>query len=161
MKSKIMDTQYLKKINSEIVKRLISFDGIKKVIFFGSVAEGKQNEDSDLDILVIKEAASDRYRDMVNFRKSLGGLGIPIDVLVIDDVEFQQKIHNQSNVYYWAKPLGHSNAIIVKTEYTIPPLPHTKELAKVVLYRRDCLFSSFFQASVMLRFIKTVTRVTV
>lgn len=104
--SKINDANYMKKILPEIVKRLISFEGVQKIIIFGSVAEKKTNFDSDLDLLIIKDSLPDKYRAMVDMRKSLRGLNIPIDVLVIDENEFNNRIQHPSNVYYWANKTG-------------------------------------------------------
>lgn len=104
--SKITDLHYIKKILPEIVKRLISFEGVQKIIVFGSIIEKKQTPDSDLDLIIVKESIKDRYRDMVDMRKSLRGLEIPIDVLVIDELDFNKRILSPSNAYYWANKSG-------------------------------------------------------
>ncbi len=106
MNSLIMDKDYLKQQSPEIVKRLISFKGVKKLILFGSVSIGQQNKDSDLDIIVIKEKVSNRYQEMIDLRKSLGGLKIPIDVLLIDENSYLNRINSIGNIYYWANKNG-------------------------------------------------------
>lgn len=106
MSSMILDKLYLKQKSPEIVKRLISFEGVKKLIVFGSVSTGNQTKDSDLDIIVIKENVVNRYQEMIELRKSLKGLKIPIDVLLIDEHSFFDKINSIGSVYYWAHKNG-------------------------------------------------------
>lgn len=53
-----------------------------KVILFGSYANGNPREDSDLDLLVIKDMPQKRHQRGREIRKYLRGTGIPIDLLV-------------------------------------------------------------------------------
>ncbi|MFW6282300.1 MAG: nucleotidyltransferase domain-containing protein, partial [bacterium] len=61
-----------KKIN-EVVNRIVSNVHPDKVILFGSYAEGNAGEDSDLDILVIKEMDIPRHKRSREIRKFLRG----------------------------------------------------------------------------------------
>jgi len=60
-----------------------------KIILFGSYANGNANEDSDLDIFVIKESDIPRPQRIFQLRKMLYGTMLPIDLLVYtpDEVE--------------------------------------------------------------------------
>ena len=62
------------------------------VIVFGSCARGEVTEDSDLDVLVIQPSVTDQWDEMVRLRDALNPLGIPADVLVV----------SQKNFDYWA-----------------------------------------------------------
>ena len=103
---KIVDRQYWKKTIPEVVRRLLAFENIHRIIVFGSVATDSQSLDSDLDLLIVKDANVNKYQDIVQFRKVLKGLGLPIDILVIEKNEFQERLEYPSNVYYWANKNG-------------------------------------------------------
>lgn len=55
-----------------------------KVILFGSHARGDADEGSDLDFLVIETEVEDRNAEAVKLRRTLRGLGTPVDVIVMD-----------------------------------------------------------------------------
>jgi len=59
------------------------------VILFGSHAEGRGRASSDLDLLVIQRGILDRSAEFVRLRRSLRGLGVPIDLILVseDDVD--------------------------------------------------------------------------
>ncbi len=63
-----------------------------KVILFGSVADGTDGPDSDLDLLVVlDEAPPDRRRElMVALRRSTRDLDIPRDLLVTSTADFER-----------------------------------------------------------------------
>lgn len=56
-----------------------------RVILFGSHARGSADSQSDLDFLVIEPEVEDRHAEMVRLRRSLRGLGVPVDVLVVSE----------------------------------------------------------------------------
>jgi HEPN domain-containing protein/predicted nucleotidyltransferase len=66
----------------EVVERVVAAAGPQRIIVFGSVARGGGGEHSDLDLLVVKEEPFDR-RDVGDaIRRSLAGLGIPLDLIL-------------------------------------------------------------------------------
>ena len=77
-KVEIMD---IKLIKSEIVNKLKSLNP-KSIILFGSYAYGSPNEDSDLDILVIKNNYKNKYDEKRKIRKALNNIRISKDILV-------------------------------------------------------------------------------
>src|SRR5580700_11790464 len=56
-----------------------------RVILFGSAARGELTRDSDLDFLVIERAVEDRVAEAVRLRDAIGPIGLPIDVIVMDE----------------------------------------------------------------------------
>ena len=50
----------LRKVLSIIVDKLRELPGVREIILFGSVAEGKYRPDSDVDVLVILDNAIDK-----------------------------------------------------------------------------------------------------
>jgi predicted nucleotidyltransferase len=53
-----------------------------RVILFGSRARGESHTHSDVDVLVIEPSVDDPIQESVRLRRTLRGLGVPIDVLV-------------------------------------------------------------------------------
>jgi len=77
------------KIN-EVVERIVKNVQPEKVILFGSYAYGKPNEDSDLDILVIKESVLPRHERVKEIKKYLWGIKIPVDLIVYTPEEIDE-----------------------------------------------------------------------
>jgi predicted nucleotidyltransferase len=65
-----------------------------RVILFGSHARGDADEGSDFDFLVIEKEVDDRLAEAVKLRRALRGLGVPVDVIVMDEalVERRSKV---------------------------------------------------------------------
>jgi predicted nucleotidyltransferase len=62
-----------------------------RVILFGSHARGDAREGSDLDFLVIEREVEDRLAEAVKLRRALRGLGVPVDVIVMDEGLVQRR----------------------------------------------------------------------
>ena len=77
------------KIN-EAINRIVKNINPEKIILFGSYAQGNPSEDSDLDILIIKEMRMPRYKRSREVKKHLRGLKIPIDVIVYTRKEIKE-----------------------------------------------------------------------
>lgn len=73
----------------DVVDTIVKNVKPEKVILFGSYAYGKPQDDSDLDILVIKNTETDRYSRTREIRKYLRGKKIPIDILVYTNAEVE------------------------------------------------------------------------
>jgi uncharacterized protein len=54
-----------------------------RVVLFGSHARGDAGPHSDLDFLVVEPDVDDELEEAVRLRRSLRGLGIPADVIVV------------------------------------------------------------------------------
>jgi len=62
------------------------------MIVFGSVANGTANEDSDLDLVLVKESDENRLIRSVNARLALKGSKVPIDIIVYTPEEFKERL---------------------------------------------------------------------
>jgi predicted nucleotidyltransferase len=78
------------KIN-DIVNLIAGRFNPDKIILFGSYAAGNPNNDSDIDLLVIKDTDLPRHRRSFDIQKSLIGSMIPMDILVYTQKEFDQE----------------------------------------------------------------------
>ncbi len=75
---------------NEITKRIVENSQPEKVILFGSYAKGNPTENSDLDLLIVKDSKIPRYKRGREIRKHLRGLKIPIDLIVYTNDEIQK-----------------------------------------------------------------------
>ena len=78
------------KIN-DIVSRIAVKFNPDRIILFGSYAAGNPNNDSDIDLLVIRDTDLPRHRRSFDIQKSLIGSMIPMDILVYTQKEFDQE----------------------------------------------------------------------
>ena len=82
------------KIN-EVVTRIATKFNPDKIILFGSYANGTPNEDSDLDLLIIKDTDLPKHKRSFDIQKSLIGSMIPMDILVYTSKEFDSEKSNK------------------------------------------------------------------
>ena len=85
-----------KKLLTEITTILQPY-GIEKIILFGSYAYGTPKEDSDIDLLVIKDIPTDAIRDFrIKLKKALwmklGTLSYSLDILVDNEQRIKERI---------------------------------------------------------------------
>ena len=74
---------------NEITKRIVNKFKPQKIILFGSYANGTPTEESDLDLLIIKDSDFPAHLQNRKVRKILSDLRIPVDVMVKTPEEFQ------------------------------------------------------------------------
>lgn len=72
----------------------------KRVVLFGSMASGKTNENSDIDLCIIKDHIEDRMKDSVAIRKVIGSNLIPLDIVVLGMDEFNRRKDIWGTVQY-------------------------------------------------------------
>ena len=87
------------KIN-EIISRIATRFNPDKIILFGSYAAGNPNNDSDIDLLIIKDTDLPRHKRSFDIQKSLIGSMIPIDILVYTTKEFDQEKNVKNSFLY-------------------------------------------------------------
>jgi len=76
------------------------------VILFGSGARGDAGQDSDLDFLVVEPAVENRIAEAARLYRSLVGLRIPVDVVVVSREDFGQWKDTPGNVIFAAATEG-------------------------------------------------------
>lgn len=80
----------------KVVNTIVTCIEPDKVILFGSYAYGKPTEDSDLDILVVKDMNMDRNKRSIEVKKHLRGSKIPIDIIVYTKDEIDSWTESES-----------------------------------------------------------------
>lgn len=83
-----------KKIIAEITDRILKGYKPKKVILFGSYAYGEPTEDSDVDLLIIKNTDKKPLDRWIEVKKLLRDISrtIPISPLVYTEKEIEQRL---------------------------------------------------------------------
>lgn len=74
----------------KVVSLIVANINPDKIILFGSYAYGEPNEDSDLDLLIIKDMQEEKHKRGREIRKYLRGSKIPIDLLVYTNKEIDE-----------------------------------------------------------------------
>ena len=76
---------------SNIVFRIASNANPDKIFLFGSYATGQANEDSDIDLLVVKDTLEPRHKRSIEIQRILKGSKLPVDILVYTNDEFERE----------------------------------------------------------------------
>lgn len=74
---------YDESVIEEAARRIADAAPGAQVILFGSHARGEAREDSDLDLLVVEPTVDDAPREEVRLRRTLRGLNLFADVVVV------------------------------------------------------------------------------
>ena len=77
-----------------------------KIMLFGSYAQGRPSEESDLDLLVIERELRARRKEMVRLRRLLRPLRIPVDIIVVSEKVLNEWASTPGNVFYEAASEG-------------------------------------------------------
>jgi predicted nucleotidyltransferase len=73
----------------EIVRRIVEVAAPERIILFGSAARGEMGSNSDIDLLVIKSRALDRWELTYEIRRNLRDVDYAFDIIVAtpEDIE--------------------------------------------------------------------------
>lgn len=74
-----------------IVYRIATNTHPDKIFLFGSYATGQANEDSDIDLLVVKDTNEPRHKRSIEIQRLLIGSKLPVDILVYTNEEFERE----------------------------------------------------------------------
>jgi predicted nucleotidyltransferase len=85
-----------------IVQRVVATAQPSRVIVFGSYGRGDADEDSDLDIMVIKPEVDNPFEEMVRLRQVVGNVGLGVDVLVYAEATIEERQGWCTSPIYWA-----------------------------------------------------------
>ena len=74
----------------EIVERIVRGYQPQQIILFGSYANGKPDEDSDIDLFVLKDSNKKPMERTLEVSKLLGGTKVPVDLFVYTYQEYKK-----------------------------------------------------------------------
>lgn len=89
---------------NEIVRILVSECKPERIVLFGSYANGTANEDSDLDLAIVKKTDLPAHKRPIEFQKALRAGGqrwfFPMDILVYTPEEMEQWKNTQYSLIH-------------------------------------------------------------
>ena len=74
----------------QAVKRLVKVAMPEKIFLFGSYARDDARENSNLDFLIVKRNVKNRRKEMVHLHDAIRPMRIPVDILVVSKLTFDQ-----------------------------------------------------------------------
>ncbi len=86
----------------DILDRIVMAYQPEKVFLIGSYASDNANENSDLDLLIIKNTNLPSYKRGLEISRLLKGVLIPIDILIYTPNEIEQFIDDKYSFLYQA-----------------------------------------------------------
>ncbi len=84
----------------ELVRRIVETVHPRRILLFGSAARGQMGPNSDLDILVVMPDGVHRRRTAQDIYRSILGMGIAKDVVVVTESDVRDYGDNQSMVLF-------------------------------------------------------------
>jgi predicted nucleotidyltransferase len=94
-----MDQLPIEKQLREITDKIVDKFQPEKIILFGSWAWGKPHEDSDVDLLIVKETKKKRWEREYELRRKIFPAGLPLDLLIYTPAELEEKITQDRNLF--------------------------------------------------------------
>ena len=90
----------------EIIAKIVNSFNPEQIILFGSYAEGKAKEDSDLDLLVVMETDLPYHKRYPVVRRILAGYPIAFDLIIKTPAEYERTRHLVNHIVYFADKYG-------------------------------------------------------
>ena len=90
----------------QAVATLVALADPQRIVLFGSYARGDADDESDLDLMVVKSQVVDRAQEMLQLSRALRPLRVPVDVLVVSADELARLGREPGSVYWWALQEG-------------------------------------------------------
>lgn len=84
------------------VERIVGAAHPNKIILFGSYARGDADAGSDLDLIVVESEVRDRGMEMLKLYRTVGYIGVGVDLLVYSEKEMERRGQVPGTVIYHA-----------------------------------------------------------
>jgi uncharacterized protein len=95
------------KILEEIIERLKREFNLIRVVLFGSRARGTARSDSDYDLVVVVKESSEGWLERCQrASRLLRGSGAAVDVIVVTEAEYKEKVQDAGTIYQIASSEG-------------------------------------------------------
>jgi uncharacterized protein len=85
-----------------IVDKIVTNYQPDKIMLFGSYATGQATEDSDVDLIIVKNTSLPRHQRGREVRQYLYGSKLPMDIIVATPHELEQSLLNPYSFLYQA-----------------------------------------------------------
>lgn len=92
------ETTVTQELLDDVVRRIVKVVRPVRIVLFGSAARGAFGPNSDLDILVVMPDGTHRRNTAQRLYRSLFGLGVPKDVVVVTESDVKNYGTNPSLV---------------------------------------------------------------
>ncbi len=79
----------------EISMKIVKNINPEKIILFGSYAKGNYSEDSDLDLIIVKQSDLPKHKRGIEIRRLFYGFLIPMDLKIYTPEEFENELKNK------------------------------------------------------------------
>ncbi len=90
-----------------IVEEIVDGFSPRRVILFGSVARGEENDESDLDLMVVFDHLERAHRRELHAKLMASITApVPFDIFVMDVAEFEAKKDVNGTIAYWPSREG-------------------------------------------------------
>jgi len=76
---------------NQVVEKVKEASNPDKIYLFGSYAYGNPNENSDLDLCIIKKEVKDKSKEYIKIRRVLSHMILPMDILILNEDEFEKR----------------------------------------------------------------------
>jgi len=86
------------RVLKELVRRIAESVQPRRIVLFGSAARGEMGPSSDLDVLVVMPDGVHRRKTAQAICRSLSGLGVAKDVVVVTETDVREHRDNPSLV---------------------------------------------------------------
>jgi uncharacterized protein len=93
-------------MGTEIIDRIVALIEPEKIIMFGSRAKGNNTEDSDVDLLILKEGVNNRRQYTQKLYKDLMPINIALDIIIDTPENFEKHKKEKSFIYYQIDKTG-------------------------------------------------------
>lgn len=78
----------------QVVNSIKQYYNPQKIMLFGSAAVNAMTENSDIDLIIIKQTKEPKHTRTINLYKHLMNLQLPLDILVYTPQEYDTEINN-------------------------------------------------------------------
>lgn len=93
-------------LDAMVARIVASVPATVRIVLFGSRAKGLGRPDSDYDLLVVADLAETPSARALRVRRSLRGLGVGFDLVVVTPTEYETLKGYGSGVVAWADREG-------------------------------------------------------
>lgn len=88
------------KVLDEIIRRIVAIADPDRIIMFGSAARGQMDQNSDIDLLVIKQGKYNPRTIAADIYMNLYGIGQAVDLVIVTPEQVDQYKDSPSLVVY-------------------------------------------------------------